>query len=451
MNRLVSFLIFITLFSSCSFDNKTGIWEDASKSRDIKEKKLKRNNLKDVFAENKIFNEEQHANLKKKIEIDKPLINKKWTDRYFELNNNPPNIYYENNKHLLSKGSKLSKSLNNADFLFYEDSIISYDEKGRIYIYSINEEKKVFEYYFYKKKFKRYKKEINITIYDGKIYASDNLGYIYAIEISSKKLIWAQYFGIPFRSNIKVADNRLFLTDQDNKIYSLKSSNGEKIWEFATSLTKLKKSNFENNIAIDKKNKNVFFLNTNGELYSINYLNQRINWFLNLQSKNPNIDTSLFQGSPLIIRDNNVIVSIGNSLHNYNSLSGLKIWEKNISIAEQGILTKNNLFLFTKNNLLICLNSKTGQIIWSKKIFNQIKTLNNKKMYKSIKKISHLLIVNNEIFLFSSEGYLLSFDYNNGKINYINRILKSGLKNRPIFANGHMYLIDKKNRLFKYN
>ena len=57
-------------------------------------------------------------------------------------------------------------------------------------------------------------------------------------------------------------------------------------------------------------------------------LNQRINWFLNLKSKNPNIDTSLFLGSPLTMRGNNVIVSTGNSLHNYNSLSGLKIWEK---------------------------------------------------------------------------------------------------------------------------
>ena len=124
--------------------------------------------------------------------------------------------------------------------------------------------------------------------------------------------------------------------------------------------------------------------------------------------------------------------------------------EKIYLLQKQGILTKNNLFLFTKNNLLICLNSKTGQIIWSKNIFNQIKNLNNKKLYRSIKKISNLLIVNNEIFLFSSEGYLLSFDHKNGKINYINRILKSGLKSRPIFANGNMYLIDKNYRLFKY-
>ena len=67
------------------------------------------------------------------------------------------------------------------------------------------------------------------------------------------------------------------------------------------------------------------------------------------------------------------------------------------------------------------------------------------------KKISNLTVVNNEIFLFSSKGYLLSFNSKNGKINSVNRILKSGLGNRPIFANGYMYLFDKNYKLFKYN
>jgi len=450
MNSLASFLIFIIFLSSCSFDNKTGIWEDASQLKNVKKKELRKKNLQDVFTENKIFEEEQEVNSKIRIEIERPLKNKYWIDKYFSSNNNTPNIYYENKKHLLSRSSKLSKPSINMDFLFYDDSIISFDKKGKIYIYSINQKKKIFEYYFYKKKFKKYKKEINITINDGKIYASDNLGYVYVIEINSKKLIWAKYFGIPFRSNIKVVDNRIFLADQDNKLYSIKSSNGDKIWEFATSLTKLK-FDFENNILVDKKNKNLFFLNTNGELYSINYLSQEINWFLNLKTKNSNIDTSLFLGLPLVKRDNNILVSTGNSLLNYNSLSGSKIWKKNIPLAEKGVLTKNNVFLFTKNNLLICLDIYTGKIIWSSNIFNQIKILDKKNLSKKIKKISNLIITSNEIFLFSSEGYLLSFDYKNGKINSISRILKSGLGSRPIFADGHMYLIDKNNRVFKYN
>ena len=61
-----------------------------------------------------------------------------------------------------------------------------------------------------------------------------------------------------------------------------------------------------------------------------------------------------------------------------------------------------------------------------------------------------LIIVNNQIFLFSSKGYLLSFNYKNGKIDFAERILKSGIGSSPVFVNGNMYLLDKSNRLFKY-
>ena len=53
MKRLVSFLILILVSCSCSFDNKTGIWKDASEITNIKEKQKNKANLKDVFVENK--------------------------------------------------------------------------------------------------------------------------------------------------------------------------------------------------------------------------------------------------------------------------------------------------------------------------------------------------------------------------------------------------------------
>ena len=40
MKKLASFLIFILACSNCSFDNKTGIWKDAS-LENIKKKKKK--------------------------------------------------------------------------------------------------------------------------------------------------------------------------------------------------------------------------------------------------------------------------------------------------------------------------------------------------------------------------------------------------------------------------
>ena len=40
-------------------------------------------------------------------------------------------------------------------------------------------------------------------------------------------------------------------------------------------------------------------------------------------------------------------------------------------------------------------------------------------------KISNLIIANNQIFLFSLEGYLLSFDYKSGKIQSVEKILEN--------------------------
>ena len=44
----------------------------------------------------------------------------------------------------------------------------------------------------------------------------------------------------------------------------------------------------------------------------------------------------------------------------------------------------------------------------------------------------------------------MSFDYKDGKIISINRVLKSGLMGKPIFVDGYMYLFDNNYRLFQY-
>ena len=293
MRRIISFLILVLFCFSCSFDNKSGIWKDDAKLKKQLKKKEKDKKLKNIFSENISFNEEVNVKPGEKVKIDNIIKNIAWTDKYFNTTNNIPNAHYNNEKYLVFKSSKLSRNFTNPDILYYNNNIISYDHKGTIFIYSNSVKKKIFEYNFYKKKYKRFKKQINIVIDNSNIYVSDNLGYIYCININSKKLIWAKRIGIPFRSNIKVANNKLFLADQDNKLYSFKTSNGEKIWQFATTLTDLK-SSFKNNIVIDVKNSNLFFLNTSGELYSINYLNQGINWFSNLKMKSLDKDTSIF-------------------------------------------------------------------------------------------------------------------------------------------------------------
>ena len=66
MKKLIFFLFIFLLFTSCSFDNKTGIWKNAE---DIVEKKeqIKDQELIDVFIENKVFEEEKITRIYKLI------------------------------------------------------------------------------------------------------------------------------------------------------------------------------------------------------------------------------------------------------------------------------------------------------------------------------------------------------------------------------------------------
>ena len=94
------------------------------------------------------------------------------------------------------------------------------------------------------------------------------------------------------------------------------------------------------------------------------------------------------------------------------------------------------------------MDNKNGEVIWSKNIFND---LNTSKLRNKIGKFYDFKIVNNEINLYSKNGYLLSFNFLNGKKNYLNRISKKGISSKVFFIKDFMYLFDKNNKLLKYN
>ena len=457
MKRLI--LIFVTLtLANCSFDNKTGIWKDAS---DIPFEKSTSNSInkkdvnsryENVFADSQIFNEEKELDRNFNFKIEKESRNINWPQEFASNSNNISNIEYDNNKILVSKSSKLSRNLKGENdikknTILYKDKIISYDHKGRVFVYSLENRKKILEYNFYKKTFKNYKKKIFLVVNDDIVYAADNLGYTYAVNINSGSLIWAKNYGIPFRSNIKYFDGQIFLANQDNVLYSINTINGEKNWQLSTSLTFLK-SEFTNNLALDELNNNVVFLNTSGELYSVNYVSQRINWVINFKNLSSTNEANLFLSQPIVIKDENIFVSTDKSLLSYNVITGSRNWNKSVAPILKPVVTQNNIFTFTKNNLLICLDKESGNILWSKNIYYIEK---KPKKIKKMGKIFNLTIANGKINLFSNNGYLLSFNFRDGNLEYFERISKNGISAEPIFSKKNMFLVDKKNRLLKFN
>ena len=449
MKKNIFLFFFLILINQCSFDNKTGIWEDANRAKKILKIEDKNKKLEEVFLKKtRSFDEEKNVSINSIIKIDNTFVSTTDKNNYFNPPNNIANVQYWNKKNILSKSRKLPRSDDESKIKFYDNSILSYDKKGTIYIYSLSSGNKSFEFNFYKKKFKKYKKKIYLEIYNNQIIAADNLGYLYSLDIFTGKLIWAVNYGIPFRSNLKIIENQLVLANQDNIIYSINLNTGKANWQFATSESKLK-NNFQNTLVIDEFNSSIIFFNTSGELYSINYKNQKINWVLNFKTSVKDSFSDLFSSSPLVTQNNNIIISTNNSIYNYNNTNGSKKWESPVSTDLKPIITKNNIFLFSKTNLLICLDIVSGEVVWSKNIFNSINTYNSKEL-KKIGKIKNITIADYNILLFTSKGYLLNFDYKNGNIISIKDISKSGINSDPLFINGYFYIFDKKNRIIKY-
>ena len=457
MKSLLLVLVTIVV-TACSFDNKTGIWKDATNTpadNQIPES-IERDNsatrYEKIFVENKIFNEEIENLNPANAKIDVSIKVTSWPEQYAIPNNNISNFSYNDNKKILAKSSKLSKSLSsknysNKNYIFYKNNIISYDHKGTIFIYSLSLKKKIFKYNFYKKNFKNYQKEIYLIINDNILYAADNLGYIYALNLNNKNIIWAKNYGIPFRSNLKFTNSQIFLANQDNVIYSINAKTGDKNWQFATTLTFLK-SDFKNNIALDLTRNNLFFLNTSGELYSINYSIPKINWVLNFKNASLAGDTELFLSHPIVIKNNNLIISTEKAILNYDVISAQRKWNFSSEPITKPIVTLNYTYVVLKNDLLICLNNINGEVVWSKNIFRNI---GNKKINKKFKSIIDFKIVNDKINIYFTSGYLLSFNFNNGKLNYSSKISKNGINTKIFFLNNNMYIVDNNNRLLKYN
>ena len=73
-----------------------------------------------------------------------------------------------------------------------------------LFVFSIDENKIIQKFNFYKKKFKKKEKKLNIIVEKNIIFVSDNFGYLYAYDYKKNKVIWAKNYKVPFRSNLKI-------------------------------------------------------------------------------------------------------------------------------------------------------------------------------------------------------------------------------------------------------
>ena len=344
---------------------------------------------------------------------------------------------------MIFKSKKLSRYTTKDRILYDNQNVIIADDKGNIIVYSIENQTIIFKYNFYKKKFKKIKKSLNIIIENNIAYVGDNLGYLYALDYLNRKLLWAKNYKIPFRSNLKIKGKKIFIADINNSLYLINKENGEKLKVIPTEEITVK-NNFINSLVASKDS--FFYLNTYGSLYSISDKG-KIKWFINLNQSLDINPSNLFYSNPIVLHQDKLIISTDLYLYILSSKNGAILYKVAITSLSRPVISGENLFLITKDNLLVCINLDTKKIVYSVDINQNIANfLDTKK--KSVH-IKSLAIINSDVFLFLNNSYLVKFS-SAGRIKDIQQ-LSSRLGSFPIFINESIIYLNNKNKLMIVN
>ena len=240
---------------------------------------------------------------------------------------------------------------------------------------------------------------------------------------------------------MKIISNKILTSDQNNNLYFFDKSNGQNLKLIPTETVTLK-NKFQNNLSITSEN-DLLFLNSYGSLYSINLDIMDINWFINLNQSLDLSKTNLFSGSKIINNDSDIVVSSNNSSYILDSVTGSIISKFNFSSIVKPIIQDNVVFFITRNNLLIAINLRNNKIIYSLDINQQVaKFLNTRK--KNLK-FKNFMLLNNELFIFLENSYVLKFNIN-GELKKVYK-LPSKIYTLPIIIDDSILYLNHKNRL----
>ena len=444
--KLLNSLIVLLLLNSCSFDNKTGIWKDKNKilvKEDNNQKIFK--DFETLSTSRELFNEEILLNNKFKFSLSKAVNNLEWNDVFFQYNNNSKNFKFNDSNQLIIKSKKISRHKINENILYKDNFLIASDVKGSIILFSIKENKVIQKFNFYKKKYKDINKVLNFVVEENIIFIADNIGYLYAYDFKKNNILWAKNFKIPFSSNLKIAGNKLLLSNQNNGIFFIDKFSGELLKLIPTEEISLK-NQFRNSLSLNKEKNLLFFLNSYGSLYSIEINSMAINWFINLnQSTNIN-PSSLFFSHQIVNDRKKIVVSSKESMYLVDVNSGSILKKYNFAIKIKPLIIDGYLFLVTKNNLLICVRLKNGEIIYSYRITNDLsKFLNIEKKKAEYKS---MLILNNNIYIFLQNPYFLKYNIKGSFIDF--QKLPSKIYSLPIVIDNFILYLNNKNKILVY-
>jgi len=436
VNKFFNFFLVLIILSNCSLNNKSRFW---SKSEIVKKENLK---VKEVYKEPEIY--EKEFNIDLRIKINEQAIKKSFINN---LTNNNGTVSFKGSLDNISK-YKFSKITNfdqyQPDLLLTQNqTLIFFDDKGSVLNFDQGS-KLLWKTNVYKKKDQKLKPILYFASNDNVLIVVDNISNYYALNINNGKLIWIKGNPSPFNSQVKIFKDKFFAVDFENILRCFSIKTGEEIWSYKTDQT-LIKSQQKLSLTINKKDKNIYFLNSLGDLTSIDMETGNLNW------QTPTKSTDIYESSFML--NNSEIINANNSIYFSNNeneffsidvKTGVVKWKQNINSNLRPTFSDNLLFTITIEGYLTILDPRNGNILRMTYILDKIKKAKKNKVYPT-----GFVVSTEEIYVSLNNGKLIIVDMLTGKSKEILK-LSSDKISRPYFLNNKLYIV-RNNAILKIN
>ena len=452
MIKYLSVFFIFFLLSSCSLDNKTGIW--------TKNQKIKKENKTEVKEVEKNITEISKSveNLKSELNpnFEINLITKPIKNSFINKNdNNNGRINYNGKLKSISK-YKFSKIDNfykfEPEIIFDTNNIIFFDNKGTILNFN-NSSKLIWKRNFYNKSEKKLKPILFMAKEKKTLIVADNLARYYGVDTETGALLWYKTNTAAFNSQIKIYKDRFFVVDLDNVIRCYSIKDGSEIWNYQTEKAFIKSQKKMSIIVVKNR---VFFNNSIGDITALDTRNGDLIWQTPTQSSTIYGDVFKLKTSDLVANNGSIFFSNNqNEFYSLNIKNGLVNWKQKINSDLRSTIIDNIIFTITLEGYLVVTNSESGKILRITDLFHSfdkfyfLKKKGKKVNVRSSRKPEGFIVGTNNIYLTTNNGRLIVVSTKTGKIASVLKIDKERIS-RPFILNDNLYII-KNDSIIKLN
>ena len=468
MSKFLGIFLLLTFITSCSLDNKTGLW---TKKQKIKEEK--KIIIKELFKKEKALEKEFNPNLK--INLSAKLIDNSFVNNF---DNNNGRVNYNGTLKSISK-FKFSKIDNfnqlEPEIIFDKNNVIFFDDKGSILKFD-NFSKLIWKKNHYTKAEKKSKPILFFANNKNTLVVADSIAKYYAININNGELLWSKNNSAPFNSQVKIYKDKFFAIDFENilRCYSIKD--GTELWQVKTDQSFIKSQKKLSLVIVDH---NVYFNNSIGDVSAVDIASGDLLWQTPTQSSGIYEEAFFLKTSDLIANNNSILFS--NNKNEFFSLDikrGNLNWKQKVNSNIRSTLVDNIIFAISMEGFLIIIDNQSGNIIRITDVFTQYKrsyfkkrsrtyTFGKKKKPKSKRIVKEktkptytfgqkrgstiepvgFIVGSKNIYLTTSHGRLIIIDITTGKPTSILKIDNNKIS-RPFVLNKNLFII-KDNAIIK--